>query len=257
MDHRLSSFVPGESHAFEVEVDLWPDITYSDGGYRGLSVEVAQTAEDQQKMNAVKENIREKFIILEDTAANYQAKLGDVLMVNMRGFEKDASGNKGAALPSIASGDQVEIVLEKGKFMEGMVESLINGKTGEKKEITVKFPVRAKGPGAAVSGKEAIFEIEIMSIKTRALPAWDEALAARVRPGLDLKGLEEEVKFCSDCCESFHHLLACPVGHFASFIIRVLCSYCDAILLTLLIFLNIGQESSGRRCCKPSRNQPQ
>lgn len=195
LDYRLPSFVPGESHVFEVEVDLWPEITYADGGYRGLSVNVTQTAEDQQKMNAVKENIREKFIILQDTTATYQAKLGDVLMVNMRGFEKDGSGNKGAALPSIASGDEVEIILEKGKFMEGMVESLVGGKTGEKKEVTVKFPVRAKGPGAAVSGKEAIFEIEIKSIKTRALPAWDETLAARVRPGLDLKGLEEEVRY--------------------------------------------------------------
>eukprot|EP01041_Mallomonas_annulata_P007115 gene7115-14468_t len=59
--------------------------------------------------------------------------------------------------------------------------------------VTVKFPIRAKGPGAALSGKEAIFEVQVSGVKSRVLPVWDEALAARIREGMTLETLENEV----------------------------------------------------------------
>jgi FKBP-type peptidyl-prolyl cis-trans isomerase (trigger factor) len=85
--------------------------------------------------------------------------MGDVVVANMKGFERNPDGSKGAALPAVAAGDSVEIGLEKGKFMEGMIESLVGAVAGETKNVNVKFPVRPSGPGAALSGKEAIFEV--------------------------------------------------------------------------------------------------
>lgn len=82
--------------------------------------------------------------------------------------------------------------------MEGMIEGLVGSQNGETKKIVVKFPVRPSGPGAALSGKEAIFEVEIMSVKTRQLPEWDEALAARVRDGMTLAQLDDEVRKALD-----------------------------------------------------------
>lgn len=112
----------------------------------------------------------------------------------MRGFEKKPDGSRGNALPSVAKGDAVEVPLEKGKFMEGLVEGIIGGSAGETKTIVVKFPTRPSGAGAALSGKEAIFEIEIVSVKKKSLPLWDEALASQIRPGMTFEDLDNEVR---------------------------------------------------------------
>ena len=49
------------------------------------------------------------------------------------------------------------------------------------------FPIRPSGPGAALSGKEALFQVEVSAVKTKTIPAWDEKLANRVRDGMTLK----------------------------------------------------------------------
>lgn len=77
--------------------------------------------------------------------------------------------------------------------MEGMVEQLIGTKVNEKKEVKVVFPNRMKGPGAALSGKEAIFEIEVLKVSKKTLPDWNEQLANSIRPGMSLSELESEV----------------------------------------------------------------
>ena len=41
----------------------------------------------------------------------------------------------------MASGDVVEVVLEEGKFMPGLIEGLVGSKAGDIKEIRVQFPV--------------------------------------------------------------------------------------------------------------------
>lgn len=40
--------------------------------------------------------------------------------------------------------------------------------------------------GAALSGKAALFEVDILEVKTKSLPNWDSELAERVRPGIIL-----------------------------------------------------------------------
>ena len=47
--------------------------------------------------------------MLESQPKGYVSSLGDVAVVNMRGFEKTDKGDKGEPLPSVASGDKVEV----------------------------------------------------------------------------------------------------------------------------------------------------
>ena len=112
----------------------------------------------------------------------------------LQGYEENPDGSKGKALPSVASGDTVEITLEDGKYMPGLIDGIVGTKGGETRNINVQFPVRPSGAGAALSGKKAIFDIEVITIKTKSLPVWNGELAERVRPGLTLPELEAEVK---------------------------------------------------------------
>ena len=51
-----------------------------------------------------------------------------------------SDGEKGEKLPDAASGDDVEVILGPGRYMEGLVEGLEGGKVGETKTVNVRFP---------------------------------------------------------------------------------------------------------------------
>lgn len=190
-----AKLIPGSPHTIEVECDLWPTITYSGpDGYKGMKITVVKEKLDFDKYEKVKSSIMERYKVLEDTTNGYQAQLGDVLIADMIGYEKKADGSRGAQLPALAAGDGVEITLEKGKFMEGLIEGLVGSTAGQLKTITVTFPERMKGPGATLSGKQAIFDVTVSAVKTKALPQWDETLAARIRDGMTLEILDAEVR---------------------------------------------------------------
>jgi hypothetical protein len=117
-----ASFMAGKPHIMDIECDLWPEISYTgEGGYKNLVVTAVSSTIDMEKYEQVKQNIRERYKELAVTPVGYAAQLGDVIVANMRGFEKNADGSKGPSLPAIAGGDNVEIVLEAGKFTEGII----------------------------------------------------------------------------------------------------------------------------------------
>lgn len=195
MNFNEAKFIPGSPHTIEVECDLWPTITYSGpDGYKGMKITVVKEKLDTEKYEQVKASIMERYKVLDATPEGYQAKLGDVVVVDMIGYEKAADGSRGAKLPAVAAGDNLEITLEEGKFMQGLIEGLVGSTAGQLKTITVTFPERAKGPGVALSGKQAIFDVTVSAVKTKALPAWDETLAGRIREGMSLALLEAEVR---------------------------------------------------------------
>jgi len=190
-----SNFVPGKPHTIDLECDLWPEIKYNGpDGYKGIAVTVAKDQSvDLAKKEAVKKSIRERYKIVTPKPAEYVSELGDVVVVNMKGYEKNADGSKGSPLPSVAKGDNVEFALEKGKFMEGLVENIAGSRAGDKKSVMVKFPAKLGGAGASLGGKEAVFDVEVLEVKSCILPEWNEELAARIRDGMTLADLEAQV----------------------------------------------------------------
>lgn len=178
----------------EIECDLWPEINYKAPGYKGLEVEVLQGGSelDLEKIEKVKQSIRERYKVKTLQETEYRAQLGDVVTVNMRGYEALEGDVKGAALPDVASGDSVDVELEQGKLI-GIVEALVGVKAGDKRNAVITFPKRASGPGAALSSKRAVFDFEVLAVSSQQLPDWDAALAERIRPGMTLQLLNEEV----------------------------------------------------------------
>jgi len=189
----------GKPHVLEIECDLWPEITYGgENGYKGLKCVATKNAGDESKYEAVKKSIMERYKVMTPQAYEYKAQMGDVVSANMAGFERNPDGTKGAPLPAIAAGDKVDIPMEQGKFMEGMVEGLVGAKAGDVKSIKVKFPVRPSGPGAALSGKEALFEVTVLTVSIKSLPEWNAELANRVRENMTMAELEAEVRKALD-----------------------------------------------------------
>jgi trigger factor len=148
-DFKVDSFTGGKPHSLVIECDLWPEISYGqEKGYKGLVAEAVKVDQQNDKLEAVKKSIMERYKVLSPTDPDHAAEMGvDVIKANMKGYEKNEDGSKGLELPAVAAGDSVEIVMEKGKFMEGLVEGVVGAKAGEERSVTVKFPVRPSGPG--------------------------------------------------------------------------------------------------------------
>jgi len=193
-DFNEMKFTSGKPHIVDIECDLWPEMSYTGlTGYKKLKVTASKASIDVEKYDKVKRSIMERYKVQSSTDASYVATMGDVVVGSMTGYEERPDGSKGAILPSVASGTSVDIILESGKYMPGLIEGLVGAKAGDTRAIKVQFPVRPTGAGAALSGKKAMFDVVVSEVKTQVLPEWNEDLAARIRSGLTLKDLETEV----------------------------------------------------------------
>ena len=140
------SFVPGEPIEMVVACDVWPDIAWKDvegqeKPYFGLSGSYKRKPFNQARFEQAEKDLAERYAITEPAPEGFVLGMGDACVVNMEGYMAKEDGvTKGDPLPNAASGDNVEVVLGEGRYMEGLVEGLIGAKVGETKQIYVTFP---------------------------------------------------------------------------------------------------------------------
>lgn len=137
-------FEPGEPLTLGVKCDVWPDISWkgeTDTPYMGLSATYKRKPFNQERMDTALRDLRDRYAILEPMEDGAELTMGDACVVNMEGFMAQADGSKGEPLPNAASGDHVEIVLGKGRYMEGLVEGLVGAKVGDTRTVSVSFPM--------------------------------------------------------------------------------------------------------------------
>lgn len=147
VDELADQFKSGEEFTMVVKCDVWPDIDWKtpegsdDKPYLGLKGKYKRKPFNQERFDAALRDLTERYAKLEpfeDDSAPLAD--GDACVVNMAGYLA-VNGEKGEALPEgVASGDNVEVVLGQGRYMEGLVEGLVGGKVGETKEVKVRFP---------------------------------------------------------------------------------------------------------------------
>ena len=145
-EQLAEGFIPGEDLELVVKCDVWPEIQWKavegkDKPYLGLTGKYKRKPFNQERFDAALRDLTERYAKLEPIADESHAlTTGDACKVNMVGYMATASGEKGEALPDAASGDNVEVILGPGRYMEGLVEGLEGGKVGETKTVNVRFP---------------------------------------------------------------------------------------------------------------------
>jgi FKBP-type peptidyl-prolyl cis-trans isomerase (trigger factor) len=138
-------FVPGQALELLVKCDVWPTIQWkTEGGndkpYLGLTGTYKRKPFNQVKMDRALNDLLERYATLEPAAEGSLLAMGDACQVNMVGYMANEDGSKGEPLPNAASGDNVEIVLGPGRYMEGLVEGLVGAVVGDDRQVTVTFP---------------------------------------------------------------------------------------------------------------------
>lgn len=138
-------FVPGEAIDLVVKCDVWPDIEWAEvegkeKPYLGLKGKYKRQPYDQAKFDKALGDLRERYVILDPSPEGHALEMGDACRVDMTGYMANDDGSKGEPLPNAASGDNVEVVLGKGLYMEGLVEGLVGAKVGDSRTVNVSFP---------------------------------------------------------------------------------------------------------------------
>jgi trigger factor len=176
----IVSLVEGADLEYRMSVELLPDIpepSFADLGIERLVVEIPDEDTDRA-IERIAEQQRQSERV------ERAAESGDILLVDVEGRVEDQP------IPG-ASGKDRQILLGAGNFLPGFEEQLIGSVAGEHRSIRVTFPTDY---GAAdLSGKEAVFAVDIKEVQRRAPRVIDDQLGKAV--GLEsLAELREEVR---------------------------------------------------------------
>jgi len=200
-EELAKTYVPGEDLEIVIACDVWPDIKWKQEGeekpYIGLKGTYKRAPFDQARFDLALKDLAERYATTEPAPEGKELVMGDACMVNMVGYMAAEDGvSKGDPLPDAASGDNVEIVLGNGRYMDGLVEGLVGAKVGETKTVYVTFPIGLRDK--TLAGKKAVFDVTVNESNIRTVPEIDDELAGKIRPGLNAEGVKEEIRKAVD-----------------------------------------------------------
>lgn len=165
---------------FTAEVQLKPEVTL--GAYKKLEVPEPDFAVTDEEVMAEIEKEREKNarFIEQDRAV----ESGDRVVLDYSGSVDGEKFEGGTAE------DQL-LVIGSGTFIPGFEEQLIGMKTGDEKDISVKFPDEYSAP---LAGKDAVFAVKIKAVQIKELPALDDEFAKDISDFDTLEALKADKK---------------------------------------------------------------
>jgi len=205
-EELASKFKPGEEMEMVVNCDVWPKLEWKEEfldtskyekPYYGLVGTYKRAPFDEEKFQKALQDLKERYVTLAPKGPDAKLEMEDSCVVNMVGYMAQADGKtKGEPLPNSASGDNVEVIMQTGKYMGGLVEGLVGAQVGQTVEVFVSFPDKLKDK--ALAGKKAIFDVTVNEINGRTYPEIDDEFANTVREGLTAQSLQDELRKAID-----------------------------------------------------------
>jgi len=167
---------------FTVTVDLMPDFDLTD--VSKLKIERLSADVTDADIDEALKRLAEQSRTYTSRAADKGAELDDEVTIDFVGSIDGVEFAGGTA-------DNFNLVLGSGQFIPGFEEQLLGVKTGEKRDVNVKFPEEYGEPKLA--GKDALFVVTVKDVKAPDEAKVDDELAKRM--GLQTVGeLKERVR---------------------------------------------------------------
>ncbi len=180
----LERFAPGSDLTLILEVDVQPTPTLR--STKGLEAAAEPVAYDPARLEELLEQSRRQLATLVPVEGR-AAEAGDVAQVSFSGSYVDT----GEAI-SGGSSDGMEVELEEGRMIPGFVEGILGMKVGESRTIECSFP--ASYPQEESAGRGARFEVGLLDLKCRELPALDDAFAQQASDKATLEELRADLE---------------------------------------------------------------
>jgi len=167
-------FERGQALQFTATVETAPEFQLPE--YKGLPAALeAKTVTDADVARAL-EMLRGQHTKFETVARPLAG--GDFAVVNYTGT---CDGQPIAELAPTAKGLTEQknfwVETEAGSFIPGFAAQLIGAQAGEKRAVNVDFPADFVTP--QLQGKKGVYEVELVEVKEKVLPALDDELAKK------------------------------------------------------------------------------
>lgn len=165
-------FGRGQPLQFAATIETSPEFELPD--YKGIPVQrEARTVTDEDVERAV-QVLRESHTTFK--TVERPAQTGDIAVVNYTGT---SDGKPISEIAPTAKGltEQKNFWIEIGSssFIPGFGEQVMGAKAGDKRTVTVDYP--ADFVTRELAGKKGVYEVEVVEVKEKVLPALDEAFA--------------------------------------------------------------------------------
>jgi trigger factor len=180
----MERFEPGSALTITLELDVEP--TPKLKSTKGLKAEAEAIKFDPARIDELIEQSRKQLATLVPVEGRPAAS-GDVAVLSFSGIYVDS----GEAI-SGGSSDAMEVELEEGRMIPGFVEGVIGMAIGASKTIDCQFP--ESYPQEDAAGRKARFDISLKDLKTRELPALDDAFAQQASDKPTLAELRSDLE---------------------------------------------------------------
>lgn len=158
----------GKDFIYTVELYVKPEAKVKE--YKGLEVKKVSTRVTKKDVDAELDRVREqnaRVVTVEDR----ELKDGDISVIDFEGFIDGKAFEGGKA-------ENFELTIGSHQFIPGFEEQMIGMKSGEEKDINVKFPEDYHV--AELAGKDSTFKVKLHEIKEKILPEIDDEFAKDV-----------------------------------------------------------------------------
>lgn len=171
----------GKPVVFKATVQVKPEVEL--GEYIGLEVENSFDEPNAEAVNLELEKLQNRHAQLVNLDEG-QAELKDTVIIDFEGF------TDGVAFPG-GAGTDYSLELGSNSFIPGFEDQLVGAKIGDTKEVNVTFPEEYHSPDLA--GKDALFKVNVKSIKRKELANLDDEFAKDVSEFETLEELKNDI----------------------------------------------------------------
>ncbi len=183
-EELLERFAPGEELSLTLELDVEPSPSLR--ATKGLKAEAVGVSFDPARVDELIEQSRRQLATLVPVEGR-AAAAGDVAVIGFAGTYVDS----GEPI-SGGSGDALEVELEEGRMIPGFVEGILGMEPGETRTVECQFP--EDYPQQDAAGRRASFVISLSELKSRELPALDDAFAQQASDKQTLAELRADLE---------------------------------------------------------------
>jgi len=181
---ELKKFVPGQEMEFTAEVDVVPPVKL--GNYKKLGVVAGKVSVAAKEVDDIIERMRSGMA--ERKEVKRAAKNGDVVVIDFVGKKDNIPFEGGKA-------ENYDLEIGSNSFIPGFEEGIVGLKSGDKKDLKLKFPENYHVDELA--GADVVFETTVKKVQEKALPELNDEFAKKAGAGEDvktLKALKDDIK---------------------------------------------------------------
>lgn len=165
-------FGRGQPLHFVANVETEPEFQLPE--YKGLIVRREAAAVTEADVERAIDLLREKQAQFQPAARPAQA--GDVIVVNYTGTcDGKPVSETASAAKGLTEQKNFWVGTTPGAFLPGFADQLLGAQAGDRRTVNVDFP--ADFVTKELAGKQGVYDVEVVEVRAKVLPALDEALA--------------------------------------------------------------------------------